>query len=222
MESVTSYEEDLNHSGWHASEKRVEKVLFPYFRGKGYKIASHCLQDRFDLVAARIKDGPRIEALIGIEVKSKADTLKRLDLQIPEYIQFFDFVYVALEAHELPESFPSFVGIIRISNDDIVVEREAHQIGRNLFPWCLTDAALARTIKASKGVQRRNKELKAYLSVLDDLRRKILYNCIFWDDPLPLNGQEKRIVDFIEKGSTSISKLELFMHECGRTGIVGG
>ncbi len=219
MDPVTRCEGRFNPR-WHASEKRIENLATSYFRDRGYRIASHCLQDRFDLVAAKVENGPRIDALVGIEIKSKNDTLKRLDGQIPEYIHLFDFVYVALEKQQLP-SIPLFVGIIYVLEDKVTVEREAHRIGKTLFPWCVTDAALVRTIKMSNGIRKRHKELKAYLFVLDDLRRKILYNCIFWNDPLPLNEQEKNVVNFIEEKSASISELGLFMHECGKARIAG-
>ena len=199
-------------------EKRIENLLSSYFRKKGYKVALHCCQDQFDLAAAKL-NGLKIETLIGIEIKSKDDTLGRLDNQMTEYIQIFDLVYVALEAQQLPPSLPSFVGVINISDDTIILEREAHRIGRTLFPWCITDSALIRTIKTSNGVLNRYMELKAYLSVLDDLRRKFLYNCIFWNDPLPLTDQEKNVIDFIEQKSSSISELGLFAYECGKAKV---
>jgi hypothetical protein len=212
----------LNNNGeWHASERRVEKLVIRYFTEREYKVVSHCLQDRFDIVAAKIISGPKIDSFIGVEIKSKDDTLKRLDRQITEYFQLFDFIYVALEEHQLPLSLPPFVGVIRISDGHIDLEREAHKTEKTLFPWCLTDAALARTIKASNGIQKRYKELKAYLSVLEDMRRKLIYNCIFWNDPLPFTEQEKKVVSFIEKKSTLISDLGIFAHKCGRARIVG-
>ncbi len=143
------------HSGWHASEKRVEKSVTTYFKERGYRVTSHCCQDLFDVAAAKVEPGPRIDALIGIEIKSKNDTFKRFDNQIAEYLQIFDFVYVALETQEFPASLPPFVGIIRISDENTTIERDAHKIGRSLFPWCLTDSSLARTIKMSDGVQNR-------------------------------------------------------------------
>lgn len=221
MESIGRHEE-LCSSGWHASERRVENLITPYFRERGYKVASHCLQDQADMVAAEISHGAKIETIIGIEIKSEDDTMKRLNNQIAQYIHIFDLVYIVLEAQELPASIPPFVGIIRVSDDHVAMEREAHQIGKTLFPWCFTDAGLARTIKTSNGIKNRYMELKAYLSVLDDLRRKLLYNCIFWDDPLPLTEQEKAVVDFIEKRSGAISELGLFEHKCGRVSIAPG
>lgn len=221
MEPMIRCEEDFDHSEWHASEKRVEKLVIQYFKEREYKVASHCCQDQFDVVAANIIPGPKIDSLIGIEIKSKNDTLKRLDNQITEYIHIFDFVYVVLEEHQLPVSLPPLVGVIQVLNGHITTEREAHRIGKTLFPWCLTDAALARTIKASNGVQNRHTELKAYLSVLDDLRRKLLYNGIFWNDPLPLNKQEKSVVGFIEQRASVISQLGLFEYSFGRARIVG-
>jgi hypothetical protein len=219
MESENSSEVTFN-SGWHASEKRIENLLSTYFRKKGFKVALHCCQDQFDLAAARL-NGSKIETLVGVEMKSKDDTLKRLNNQIIEYIQIFDLIYVALEAQQLPISLPSFVGVINISDDNIILEREAHRIGRTLFPWCITDSALTRTIKTSNGIQNRYIELKAYLSVLDDLRRKLLYNCIFWNDPLPLTEQEKNVIDFIEQKLSSTFELGLFAYECGKARVVG-
>lgn len=220
MDPMGCHEEPCS-SEWHVSERRVESLIIPYFGERGYKIASHCLQDQFDMVAAKVNHG-KIDTIIGVEIKSKDDTTKRLDNQIAQYIHIFDFVYIVLEAQELLKSIPSFVGVIRVSNDDVTMEREAHQIGKTLFPWCFMDAALARTIKTSNGIQNRYMELKAYLSVLDDLRRKLLYNCIFWDDPLPLTEQEKNVVDFIEKKSAAISELGLFEYKCGRVSIAPG
>lgn len=219
MEPESSCEVALN-SGWHASERRIENLLSTHFRKKGYKVALHCCQDQFDLAAAEL-NGSKIETLIGIEMKSKNDTLRRLNNQIIEYIQIFDLIYIALEAQQPPTSLPPFVGVINISDDIITLEKEAHRIGRALFPWCITDSALTRTIKTSNGIQNRYIELRAYLSVLDDLRRKFLYNCIFWNDPLPLTDQEKNVIDFIERKLSSISDLELFEYECGKARVVG-
>jgi hypothetical protein len=219
MEPSINCEETFN-SGWHTSEKRIENLLTTYFKKRGYKVALHCCRDQFDLAAAKL-NGSKIETLMGIEIKSKNDTLKRLDNQIPEYIRIFDLIYVALEAQKLPESLPPFIGVIHVSGDDITLEREAHRIGRTLFPWCITDSTLIRTIKTSNGIQSRYIELKAYLSVLDDLRKKILYNCIFWNDPLPLTDQEKNVINFIEQKLSSVSELGLFVHECGRAKVVG-
>jgi len=218
MDSITCCE-DLD-PGWHASEKRIENLLTTYFKEREYNIALHCCQDQFDFAAAKINE-LKIETLIGIEIKSKNDTLRRLNNQMIEYIQIFDLVYVALEAQQRPLSLPSFVGVINISDDNITMEREAHRIGRTLFPWCITDSALTRTIKTSNGIQNRYIELKAYLYVLDDLRRKFLYNCIFWNDPLPLTDQEKNVIDFIEQKLSSISELGLFAYECGKARVVG-
>jgi hypothetical protein len=219
MEPASRCEETPN-LGWHASEKRIENLLSTYFGKRGYKVALHCCQDQFDLAAAKV-NGSKIETLTGIEIKSKNDTLNRLDSQMVEYIQIFDLIYVALEAQQLPVSLPSFVGVIYISDENIALERKAHRIGRALFPWCITDSALTRTIKTSNGIQNRCVELKAYLSVLDDLRRKLLYNCIFWNDPLPLTDQEKCAIDFIEQKLSSISKLGLFTYECGKARVMG-
>ncbi|MGC1120002.1 MAG: hypothetical protein WBA22_02810 [Candidatus Methanofastidiosia archaeon] len=221
MEQIGCYQE-LCSSGWHISEKRIENLIIPYFEERGYKVASHCLQDQADMVAAEISHGAKIETIMGIEIKSRDDTMKRLDSQIAQYIHLFDFVYVVLEAQELPASIPPFVGIIRVTDNHVTMEREAHQIGKTLFPWCFTDAGLARTIKTSNGIQNRYMELKAYLSVLDDLRRKLLYNCIFWDDPLPLTEQEKTVVNFVEKRSGAISELGLFEYRCGRVSVATG
>jgi hypothetical protein len=206
--------------GWHASEKRIENLLASHFRERGYKIALHSCQDQFDFAAVKL-NGSKVETLAGIEIKSKKDTLERLNSQMIEYIQIFDLIYVALESQQSPISLPSFVGIINVADDDITVEREAHRIGRALFPWCITDSALIRTIKTSNGIQNRYVELKAFLSVLDDLRKKFLYNCIFWNDPLPLTDQEKNVIGFIEQRLSSISELELFVYECGRARVVG-
>jgi hypothetical protein len=219
MEPAASCEETFS-SGWHASEKRIENLLTTYFKRKGYKVALHCCRDQFDLAAAKL-NGSKIENLIGIEIKSKNDTLKRLDNQITEYIKIFDIIYVALEAQQLPASLPPFVGVIHVSDDNITLEREAHRIERTLFPWCITDSALIRTIKTSNGIQNRYIELKAYLSVLDDLRKKLLYNCIFWNDPLPLTDQEKNVISFIEQKLSSVSELGLFVYECGKAKVVG-
>lgn len=207
-------------SGWHASEKRVENLLAAYLKKRGYRVALHCCQNQFDLAAAKLS-GSRIETLIGIEIKSKNDTLKRLDNQLTDYIQIFDLIYVALEAQQLPASLPPFIGVIHVSDDTVALEREAHRIGRTLFPWCVNDSALIRTIKTSNGIQNRYIELKAYLTVLDDLRRKFLYNSIFWNDPLPLTDQEKNVIVFIEQKSSSVSELELFVYECGKAKVVG-
>lgn len=221
MEPMAHCGRDLSHSGWHASEKRVEKLIIQYFKEKGYTVASHCCQDQFDVVAAHIIPGPKIDSLIGLEIKSKNDTLKRLDNQIAEYLHIFDLVYVVFEEHQPPASLPPFVGIIRVVHERIIPEREAFRIGKTLFPWCLTDAALARTIKASNGIQNRCTELKAYLFVVEDLRRKLLYNSIFWNDPLPLTEQEKNVVDFIEQRSAVISELDLFEYNFGEARILG-
>lgn len=221
MEQTGCYE-GVCSSGWHISERRIENLIVPYFEERGYKVASHCLQDQADMAAAKIGHDARIETIMGIEIKSKDDSMKRLNDQIAQYIHIFDLVYIVLEAQEIPASIPPFVGVIRIKENHVTMEREAHQIGKTLFPGCFTDAGLARTIRTSNGIQNRYMELKAYLSVLDDLRRKLLYNCIFWDDPLPLTEQERAVVNFVEIRLDAISELGLFEYRCGRVSIATG
>jgi DUF438 domain-containing protein len=130
MEQIGCYEE-LRSSGWHISEKRIENLIMPYLEERGYKVASHCLQDQADMVAAKISRGAKIETIMGIEIKSKDDTMKRLDNQIAQYIYIFDLVYIVLEAQALPASIPPFVGVIRVTDNHVAMEREAHQIGKN-------------------------------------------------------------------------------------------
>jgi hypothetical protein len=65
-------------------------------------------------------------------------------------------------------------------------------------------------------------DTEEFAKYLDDLRRKLLYNCIFWDDTLPLTEQEKAVVDFIEKRSGAISELGLFEYRCGRVSVAPG
>ena len=204
---------------WHPSEKRIEKLIISHFSLTHHKIATHCCQDRFDIAIAEIDESLRIKNLIGIEIKSKNDTLQRLNHQIAEYIQIFDYFFIAMEDHYIPESLPPFVGIIKIDDDHVMEERKAQMIGKCIFPWCITSSTLMRTIKKSNGTQSRYMELKAYLEVLDDLRRKLIYNSIFWNDCLPFTKREKKLINFIGMKSKSIMGMGLFEYEYGKTRI---
>ncbi len=63
------------------------------------------------------------QGLVGVEIKSDADTYDRLSRQVKDYDRFFDINYVAVgtrHAHHIREHVPDYWGVITVES----VERE--------------------------------------------------------------------------------------------------
>jgi len=198
---------------WHSHEARIEQKLRSYFEPNGYRIATHRFFDSFDLILAKT-DGGEVSELIGIEIKSDKDRMKRLNEQLISYINIFDKVYIAIENKCVPENLPSIVGIIRF-NDTIKIEKEAGTLSLPARTF-ITEAAIQRTIKLSGGIKRRSNELILYIEQIERVKRKLIYNTLFYDETLPFTSTEKVVIDFII-GSTAndLKKRGMFIYEFG-------
>jgi hypothetical protein len=134
-------------------------------------VASHCCQDQFDVVAAHIIPGPKMDALVGLEIKSKKDTLKRLDNQIAEYLHIFDLVYVVLEEHQPPASLPPFVGIIRAGPSHLKNAGAASIAptisGAQLIP-IITDQNISRPSANNPTLQSHNIGFNRWMNMIRD------------------------------------------------------
>lgn len=85
-------------------------------------------RSRADLVLVTEK------GLIGVEIKSDADTYQRLSRQVPDYDRFFDCNFVAVgtsHARHIKEHVPEYWGIVTVERDGEVIDcylmREAAQ-----------------------------------------------------------------------------------------------
>tara|TARA_Y100000310_G_C20555642_1_gene750361 strand:- start:445 stop:1176 length:732 start_codon:yes stop_codon:yes gene_type:complete len=114
-------------------ESMMKAYLLDYWRSSGYISSSTLvineltfvgLSRRIDL--ALVKDGE----LIGIEIKSELDTLKRLDGQLEEYAAYFDKIYVfTTEKHyeRSSEIATRSEGILVLKNNSIKTMRRGRK-----------------------------------------------------------------------------------------------
>ena len=106
-------------------DKDIREKLYDYLDERYGKVRTIeekvILKSRADMLA--IIDGE----IIGIEIKSDSDTYTRLKRQIKDYEKFCDKCYVAVgESHiHVSEHVPEYWGIIVVSNDNVIVDRDA-------------------------------------------------------------------------------------------------
>ena len=106
-------------------DKDIREKLYDYLDERYGKVRTIeekvILKSRADMLA--IIDGE----IIGIEIKSDSDTYTRLKTQIKDYERFCDKCYVAVgESHiHVSEHVPEYWGIIVVSNDNVIVDRDA-------------------------------------------------------------------------------------------------
>lgn len=111
-------------------DKDIREALFEYFEEKYSKIRiieeKSMGESRADVVAIIPS------ALIGIEIKSDADSYARLERQIKDYDLYFDYNYVVVgstHAKSISEHVPEYWGIISVEliedKMDFYVIREA-------------------------------------------------------------------------------------------------
>ena len=106
-------------------DKDIREKLYDYLDERYGKVRTIeekvILKSRADMLA--IIDGE----IIGIEIKSDSDTYTRLKTQIKDYERFCDKCYVAVgESHiHVSEPVPEYWGIIVVSNDNVIVDRDA-------------------------------------------------------------------------------------------------
>jgi len=208
-------------NSWHIHEKRIKNKLKNYYEKQDYLVSFNRYYDTFDVVCAKINEKSEIEEIIGIEIKSDKDQILRLEYQLVNYIRIFDRVYLALESKTIPDFIPPYIGIIRC-NDHILFERDAQFLylkPENGNP--INFNAISNTIKRSGGIKSRSKELMVYISGFEKVKRKLIYNSIFYDNYLPFSKGESKIVTFINKNYKEIKDLELFSHYLGDVTING-
>ena len=106
-------------------DKDIREKLYDYLDERYGKVRTIeekvILKSRADMLA--IIDGE----IIGIEIKSDRDTYTRLKRQIKDYEKFCDKCYVAVgESHiHVSEHVPEYWGIIVVSDDNVIVDRDA-------------------------------------------------------------------------------------------------
>jgi len=179
---------------WHGHEERIGQELQKFFEPKGYEVAFHRYSNIFDLIVAQLnKDS--VNEIIGVEIKSDEDHIERLNKQLLSYIHIFDKIYIALENKKIPETIPSFIGIIRI-HERVFIERKAKNL-RSPTSTYITKSATRKTIEKSNGIKKRSEELILYLNKVDSVKRKLIYNTLFYDKALPFSADERIIINFI-------------------------
>ena len=108
-------------------DKEIRDPLFDYLDeryGKVRVIEEKIIgKSRADVLA--IIEG----SIIGMEIKSDNDTYTRLASQIKDYERYCDYCYVvAGESHaRVAEHVPDYWGIIYVSPDNVIVERDAER-----------------------------------------------------------------------------------------------
>jgi hypothetical protein len=210
---------DSKNSDWHKHEKRIKEQLNQYFNKKGYLVSFNRYYDTFDVIVAKTNDDLTIGELIGIEIKSDKDNIMRAKDQLIRYIRIFDKIYLALENKEVPEFIPPFIGIIRC-NSHIEIEREAQNIYSGVdFGFTINYSAIKNTIKESNGIKSRSKELMAYLTCLEEIKRKLLYNSLFYDNQIPFSKKEKKAITFISKNHKEMINMDLFDYSYGNVSV---
>jgi hypothetical protein len=106
------------------------KVLEEHYTKKGYQCTGERMfsstfgsagRTIFDFVAGRVKDlrGSKEIEFIGVEIKSDHDSYNRLWRQLPDYVQLFDRVYLAVSEKEVPKTLPDNVGVLQVLKDDV-------------------------------------------------------------------------------------------------------
>ncbi|MBR6403293.1 MAG: MmcB family DNA repair protein [Eubacterium sp.] len=106
-------------------DKDIREKLYDYLDERYGKVRTIeekvILKSRADMLA--IVDGE----IIGIEIKSDSDTYTRLKTQIKDYEKFCDRCYVAVgESHiHVAEHIPDYWGILIVSEENVIVERDA-------------------------------------------------------------------------------------------------
>jgi hypothetical protein len=210
-------EKERKSKSWHNHELKIEKALVAYFESKNYIVRTHSCIDMFDVVCSKVDNKNQVSEIIGIEIKSSKDRLAKLKEQLPEYIHVFDKVFIALESQNCALSLPFFIGIIKYDQDAINFERDAIEVSGSLFPSkVVTASALRRTIGLSEGIKSRHAELSLFFEALENLRRKIIYNSIFFDNSLPLSAEERTLVNFIiDKNVKELRESKIFKYDFG-------
>ena len=103
----------------------IREPLFDYLEeryGKVRTIEEKIIRkSRADVLA--VIDG----YIIGMEIKSDSDSYTRLERQIKDYNVFCDYCYVVVgEKHiHVDKKIPDFWGIITVTNDNVILDREA-------------------------------------------------------------------------------------------------
>jgi len=203
---------------WHNHELKIEKALVAYFESKNYIVRTHSCIDMFDVVCSKVDNKDHVNEIIGIEIKSSKDRLTKLKKQLPQYIHIFDKIFIAMESQNCNLSLPFFIGIIKYDQNTINFERDAIRVSGSLFPSrVVTASALQRTIGLSEGIKSRHNELSIFLEGLENLRRKIIYNSIFFNNSLPLSAEERTLVDFIiDKNVIELRESKIFKYDFGK------
>lgn len=113
------FELDLSNGDYMLYDKDIRDPLFDFFDEYYGKIRifeeKQIGKSRAD--AVMILDG----CLVGIEIKSDADTYSRLDRQVADYNKHFDYNYVVVgtkHANHIEEHVPDWWGIITVDEVD--------------------------------------------------------------------------------------------------------
>ena len=159
------------------------------------------LEDKFDKI--RIIEEKQIaksradvmvvlpDSLVGIEIKSDADTYARLEKQVKDYNRFFDFNYLVVgstHARHAAENVPDFWGII--SAEELEKCRYNYK-GKDTYAFVMSDryimALYTYCLSARKAVVLENIEMEglseAELSMVKlESVREVLFQALLPDD----------------------------------------
>ena len=178
--------------------KIIDERSFPAWA----RTSSGCI---FDMIAAKLPEtkskGDPI--MIGIEIKSDRDSLKRLDNQIIQYLDAFDYVYILLQDSKAP--FHPLVGILRynLQLKKVVVEKKSMWLAKSKYYDILTTSEI-RALCYSHGISKKSgKLITEAFEILPSIRKKLVYNRFF----AKMNWSEQLITEHIKFSETELTLL---------------
>ena len=59
-----------------------------------------------------------------------------------------------------------------------------------------------------------------YLDCFEDVKKKLIYNSLFYDSRLPFSKKEKKLLEFVNKESKHLIEANLFEYSCGKVNII--
>ena len=134
-------------------------------------------------IGGRIADGliflngerdPKGSKIIGLEVKTDADTFDRVYAQTNAYLNICDEVYLVVQNKDPPKNLPFYVGIIKILGSNTLIMRRA----QNLKHSTDTIELWSSLMNNVKGRCKIHRELNMYklFKEIEDLKRKLIWS----------------------------------------------
>jgi len=142
------------------------------------------------------KEGIKI---IGFEAKTDHDNFNRLYTQMNSYLNICDEVYLVLQSKETPKDLPFYIGILRVKEGKIQVERRPqtlkHEVNENRI-WKIMVENLNRQVQIKV-----TSHTKDIFGLVENIKKKLLWNQYVvgyrthWADSyVDLDDKEKKLL----------------------------